>query len=106
MARIAMLGSGFIARFYTRSLHAQRSRDQVQIVYARKEETGKKFAAEFNIPKSTTSMAEAINDPEVDAVVIALPNNLHLEAVLMVAKAGKAVLCTKPLGCTGEEAQQ
>lgn len=106
MAKVAMLGSGFIARFYTRSLHAQRSRDQVHIVYARKAETGQKFAAEFNIPEHTTDLAAAINHPDVDAVVIALPNNLHLQAVLLAAQAGKAVLCTKPLGCSGDEARQ
>jgi predicted dehydrogenase len=51
-------------------------------------------------------MAEAINDPATAVVVIGLPNNLHAEAVALAAKAGKAVLCTKPLGRTAAEAKQ
>jgi len=50
-------------------------------------------------------MREAVEDPEVDVVVIGLPNNLHLEAAVAAAEAGKAVLCTKPLGRTAAEAK-
>jgi len=104
MAKIAMLGAGFIGDFYTYGLHGLRSRDQVHIVYARNEAKGKAFAKKHGIPKWTTSMKAAVNDPDVDAVVIGLPNNLHLEAVKIAAAAGKAVLCTKPLGRNATEA--
>jgi predicted dehydrogenase len=70
----------------------------VQIIYSRDEARGKAFAKKHNIPKWTTSMAEAIKDPEVDVVVIGLPNNLHFEAVKLAADFKKAVFCTKPLG--------
>ena len=59
-----------------------------------------------DIPKSTTDLAEAINDPETDVVVIGLPNDLHEEAVAMAAEAGKAILCTKPLGRNAAEAKR
>ncbi len=49
-------------------------------------------------------MEEAVNHPEVDMVCISLPNNLHEAAVLACCKAKKAVMCTKPLGRNGEEA--
>ena len=48
----------------------------------------------------------AINHPDTDVVVVGLPNFLHEEAVELVAAAGKAVLCTKPLGRTAEEARR
>jgi predicted dehydrogenase len=48
----------------------------------------------------------AIDHPDTDVVVVGLPNFLHEEAVGLVAKAGKAVLCTKPLGRTAEEARR
>ena len=103
--KITMLGTGLIGMFYTMTLHGQRSRDRVHVVYSRTEERAKDFAAEWDIPKWTTDLAEAINDPETDVVVIGLPNNLHEEAVAMAAEAGKAVLCTKPLGRNAAEAK-
>ena len=56
------------------------------------------------IPHGVTDMREAIAHPATDVVVVALPNHLHEEAVMLAARAGKAVLCTKPLGRTAEEA--
>ncbi len=106
MHKVTMLGTGLIGLFYTMTLHGNRSRDQVVNVYSRNEEKVKKFAQEWNIPRWTTNMEEAINDPESDVVVVGLPNNLHEEAILMAAKAGKAILCTKPLARTGAEAKR
>ncbi|GIV67002.1 MAG: Gfo/Idh/MocA family oxidoreductase [Chloroflexota bacterium] len=102
--KIAMLGTGLIGRFYTMSLLKYRGKEQVVTVYSRRAEQAEKFAAEFGIPRWTTDMAEAIRDPEVDTVVIGLPNYLHKPAALLAAEAGKAVLCTKPLATNGEEA--
>ncbi|MDE3213060.1 MAG: Gfo/Idh/MocA family oxidoreductase [Bacteroidota bacterium] len=104
--RLAILGSGFIARFYADSLVAQRRKDNLAMVYSRSEANAKKFAADYQVPGYTTRMEECISHPEVDAVIIALSNDLHLEAVLACAAAGKHVLCTKPLGRTGAEALQ
>jgi len=99
-----MLGAGFIGDFYTYSLHGLRSRDQVHVIYSRDESRGRTFAKKHGIPKWTTSMKAAVNDPDADVVVVGLPNNLHLEAVKLAAAAGKAVLCTKPLGRNAAEA--
>ncbi len=106
MAKIAMLGTGLIGRFYTQALHGQRSRDRVVMAYSRTAEKARAFAAEQGIPRWTCDLEEAIRDAEADTVVIGLPNNQHLDATLLAAKAGKAVLCTKPLGRTAEEARQ
>lgn len=103
---VTMLGTGLIGMFYTMTLHGQRSRDRVGMVYSRTEERAKAFADEWDIPKYATDMAEAINDPDTDCVVIGLPNNLHEEAVRLCCEAGKAVLCTKPLGRTAAEAKR
>ncbi len=106
MSKITMLGTGLIGMFYTMSLHGNRSRDRVEVVYSRTPERAKKFAGDWGIPRWTTDLAEAINDPETDVVVIGLPNNQHAEAAIMAAEAGKAVLCTKPLARTAAEAKQ
>ncbi len=104
--RISMLGTGLIADFYTMTLHGQRGRDQVQVVYSRSEGRGSAFRERWSIPESTADLAAAVNHPDTDVVVVALPNFLHEEAVGLAAKAGKAVLCTKPLGRTAEEAKR
>ncbi len=102
--KIAMLGTGLIGRFYTMSLLNFRGRDEIVIACASRADEAQKFAAEFGIPRWTTDMTEAVRDPEVDTVVIGLPNYLHKQAVLLAAEAGKAVLCTKPLAISGDEA--
>ncbi len=105
MHKITMLGTGLIGMFYTMTLHGQRSRDRVHVVCSKTEAEARKFAADWGVPKWTTDLTEAIRDPETDVVVVGLPNNLHREAVLLAAEAGKAVLCTKPLGRTAAEAK-
>ena len=104
MTRIALLGTGLIGRFYTESLHGKRSRDRVQLVYSRSAERVGEFAQQYDIPRHTTDMLSAVSDPEIDAVIVAVPNHLHEEAVVAAAEAGKAVLCTKPLGRNAAEA--
>lgn len=106
MHNVTMLGTGLIGMFYTMAIHANRSRDKVGVVYSRTAERAKEFAKEWDIPRYTTNMEEAISDPETDVVVIGLPNNLHEEAVRLCVAAGKAVLCTKPLGRTAAEAKR
>ena len=103
---ITMLGTGLISDFYTMTLHGQRGRDRVRVVYSRSESRGQAFSERWGIPEFTTDMEAAIRHPETDVVVVALPNHLHEEAVKAVAAAGKAVLCTKPLGRNAAEAKR
>ena len=104
MHKIAMLGTGLIGRFYTMSLLNFRGKDEIKVACAATEADAKSFAEEFNILRWTDSIAAAVQDPEIDTVIIGLPNYLHKEAVLLAAEAGKAILCTKPLATSGPEA--
>jgi predicted dehydrogenase len=56
---IAMLGSGFIGRFYADSLQGYRNKDKVVTVYSRKEESARKFAKDYAVAFATTSMEAA-----------------------------------------------
>jgi predicted dehydrogenase len=103
---ITMLGTGLIGEFYTQTLHGQRSRDRVRVVYSRTDERGAAFSERWGIPDRTTDLQEAIRHPETDVIVVGLPNHLHEEAIALCADAGKAVLCTKPLARNGEEAKR
>ena len=104
MAKVCILGGGFIGRFYAESLCGRRSKDTVTVVYSRKEATASRFAKDYDVPHYCTEMEDAIAHTESEFVVIALPNYLHEEAVMLCVKHKKAVLCTKPLGRTAEEA--
>jgi predicted dehydrogenase len=103
---IAMLGSGFIGRFYADSLQGYRSKDKIVSIYSRKEESTKKFAKDYGVDFATTNMEAAINRPDVEVVCISLPNNLHEEAVMLCCKHKKAVMTTKPLGRNAAEAKR
>ncbi len=63
-------------------------------------------AREFPGAKSWASMEAAVADPAVDAVYIALPVALHASAAITALRAGKHVLCEKPMAIDFAEAQQ
>ena len=104
--QVTMLGTGLIGSFYTAALHGRRNRDRVRTVYSRTEQRAREFAAEWDIPHATTDLEAAVNDPATQVVVIGLPNHLHERAVQLAAEAGKAILCTKPLGRNAGEARR
>ncbi|HSJ49892.1 MAG TPA: Gfo/Idh/MocA family oxidoreductase, partial [Actinomycetota bacterium] len=90
--------------FYTKTLRGRRARDEVRVVYSRTQERGDAFRERWGVPEVSTDLKGAIEHPDTDVVIVGLPNHLHEEAVGLAAAAGKAVLCTKPLARTGEEA--
>ncbi len=106
MKKIAMLGSGFIGRFYADALHGNRSADKIVSIYSRRQESAQKFADDYSVPHVTISMEESVANPDVEVVCIALPNNLHEEAVMLCCKHKKAVITTKPLGRNAAEAKR
>lgn len=65
----------------------------------------KKVAQQFNISKYYGSYQELLDDEEIDAVYIPLPNHLHLEWCIKSMEANKHVLCEKPLVLTPQDIQ-
>jgi predicted dehydrogenase len=106
MKKIAMLGSGFIGRFYADSLQGYRSKDKIVTIFSRRKESADKFASDYDVAFSTDNIEDAIARPEVDVVCISLPNHRHEEAVMLCCKHKKAVICTKPLGRNAEESKR
>jgi predicted dehydrogenase len=106
MKKIAMLGSGFIGRFYADSLQGYRNRDKIVTVFSRRKESADKFAKDYDVPFATDDLEAAIARPEVDVVCISLPNHRHEEAVMLCCKHKKAVMTTKPLARNAEEAKR
>ena len=77
MRNIAMLGSGFIGRFYADSIQGYRNRDRIVMIHSRQEESCLSFAHHYHVAHWTTQIETAVSHPEVDTVIIALPNHLH-----------------------------
>jgi UDP-N-acetylglucosamine 3-dehydrogenase len=93
--RIAFLGCGFITRVHSRNLRSLRN--EVVCSYASRDlSRAKAFCREHGGVASHESYAAAIEDPDVDAVVVAVPPSFHLELTLQALGAGKHVLVEKP----------
>ena len=64
------------------------------------------MASEFGIPKAYGSYEALLADDEIEAIYNPLPNHLHVPLTLKAARAGKHVLCEKPIAITAIEAEQ
>ena len=102
-ARWGVLGTARITR--TRMVPAvQRSTyGELLGMASRDAEKGRRIARELGIPKSYGSYEELLADPEIDVVYNALPNHLHVPWSIRALRAGKHVLCEKPLALASSE---
>jgi predicted dehydrogenase len=74
-------------------------------IASRDEARARSAATELGIPRAYGSYEALLADPDVDAVYIPLPNHMHAPWTIAAARAGKHVLCEKPLGLDAAEAQ-
>ncbi|PYV30633.1 MAG: hypothetical protein DMG22_19740 [Acidobacteria bacterium] len=104
IVRIGVLGAGFVAEFYLQGLRDVPGQE-VSLVYSRGEASAQKFSRRWAIGEGTTDLDRAIARDDIDLYLIALPNFLHKEVALKLARARRNQVCTKPLGRNGEEAR-
>lgn len=97
MLRLGILGCARIVRRAIVAAARKSSLVEITALAGRNGATAAGWAAEFGIPKHYDSYEALIADPDVDAVYIPLPNELHRPWTLAAAAAGKHVLCEKPL---------
>src|SRR5882724_9212410 len=90
-----ILGTGNIARQFAAAM-ATAERGVVAAVGSKSREKADEFAERFQIP-AATSYADLATRSDVDAVYVALPNSMHHEWAIRALRAGKHVLCEKPL---------
>jgi predicted dehydrogenase len=102
--RWGILSTADIAR--TKVIPGMRKAKRCSIAAIASREAGRAeaVALELGIPRAHASYEALLADPEVDAVYIPLPNHLHSEWAIASARAGKHVLCEKPLALTSSDA--
>lgn len=76
----------------------------VVAVGSRDKSRAKGFASDLRIPKSYGSYDELLEDPDIEVIYNPLPNHLHVPLTLQAARAGKHVLCEKPIALSAREA--
>src|SRR5438445_3167449 len=74
--------------------------------YSRSEERAREFGRKYEVPRQYTTMEDLCADREVELVVSALPNHLHLPAARVATAARKAMVCTQRLARNGHEAAE
>jgi len=102
--RWGIVGSGWIARKLAEAL-AVLPDAKLMGIGSRKQETADAFGEEFDIPLRFGSYEALVQCPDIDVVYIATPHTSHLVDASLALRAGKAVLCEKPLTVNARETQ-
>jgi 1,5-anhydro-D-fructose reductase (1,5-anhydro-D-mannitol-forming) len=102
--RWGIIGASQIARAWVANAIKASPRGELVMVMSRDLARGEDFAAEFGIPSVVTDMSAMLASPEIDAVYVSTANDRHAAATIAAARAGKHVLCEKPLSLTLDEA--
>lgn len=104
MIRWGLIGASTIAHEWV--IDAIRANGgEIVSVMSTNVERGAKYAADHSIPYSVTTLDELLNGQPIDAVYISTTNELHKDQVLASAKAGKHILCEKPLATSLDDAK-
>jgi predicted dehydrogenase len=103
--RWGIVGAGRIAHTFVQDMPAT-GNGVVQAVAARSGESAKAFAAQYDLVTAHEGYDALYADPDVDAVYIATPHTLHLQHASDALRAGKAVLCEKPITINAGQCQQ
>jgi len=108
MAKVkwGVLGTADIARGQTIPGMQLAEHCELYAIAGRKIEKAEQYRETFGFQKAYGSYDELLADPAVEAVYIPLPNHLHCEWTIKALKAGKHVLCEKPLAVSEEQAIQ
>ncbi len=105
MLKIGIMSTANIARSFTEAIKGS-SEIKVTAIASRTLESAAAFAKEFDIEKSYSSYQDLLDDADLDAVYIPLPNSMHAEWVIKAAKAKKHILCEKPIALTVEDVKE
>jgi predicted dehydrogenase len=103
--RTAIFGSGFMGRVHLEALRRIESVEAVAIA-GRNLEAARKLGLEFSIPTIASDYRDILHDPAIDAVHICTPNAQHFSMAREALRAGKQVICEKPLATSVKEGEE
>lgn len=103
MLKVGLLGAGRIGRVHAANI-AGNARSSLFAVSDMHEKVAQELASSYGA--KVMSLDEILNDPGIDAVLIATSTDTHSDLIEAAAKAGKAVLCEKPVDLSLERARQ
>ncbi len=104
--RWGILGTAKIGREKVIPAMQQGEFCDVIAIASRNKNAADEVAKKLNISKAYGTYEELLNDKEIDAIYIPLPNNMHVEWAIKCLEADKHVLCEKPIGLTSQQTQQ
>jgi predicted dehydrogenase len=105
VVRWGIIGAGNVAEFKSGPALMQAPGSTLVAAMRRDAQKAHDFALRHGVPRWYAGIDALLADPEVDAVYVASPHYLHLAHVTRAARAGKAILCEKPVGVSTVEAQ-
>jgi myo-inositol 2-dehydrogenase / D-chiro-inositol 1-dehydrogenase len=102
--KVGIIGSRFEGEIHAESFRIMPEEAEVIAVASPTAGNAEKLAKRYNIPNVYTDYREMLKNPDIEMVTITAPNKLHCQMTVDIAKAGKHVVCEKPLCMTLEEA--
>jgi len=108
---VGLIGYGFMARTHSNAYCKVNHffdvpyEPALRVVCGLEDKVAKAFAERWGYKSHTTDWHKVIEDEKVDLVDICVPNNVHAEIAIAAAKAGKAIICEKPLALDGAQAK-
>ena len=112
LLRIGLIGYGFMGRTHSNAFRKVNNffdldhQPVLKAVCARDAEKARDFATKWGYESIETDWRKLVERDDIDLIDIAAPNNVHAEIAIAAAKAGKMILCEKPLALNGLEAEK
>ncbi|MEM6564645.1 MAG: Gfo/Idh/MocA family oxidoreductase [Pseudomonadota bacterium] len=109
---IGIVGGGYMGKAHAVAYHAVGAvfdtglRPRLEMVAASSEASAASYATSFGFARSTGDWCALVEDPKVDAIVIASPPETHLAITRAACELGKPVFCEKPLGASLDHANK
>ena len=104
--KVCLIGCGRAGMIHARNYKNKIENARITAVADAVEEAAKAAAEELGVEKCFSDYKEILSDPEIDAVIVVAPTNLHKQIVIDCAAAGKHIFCEKPMAMTVEECDE